>query len=252
MAKSEPITVTMKDRPDLVDKVEEMNRTIWPEFMHKDPIGNRYWPRLFRDFPDFQFALIDPDSETVIAAGNSLPLAWNGHPKDLPDEGWDWAVSGGFEDLAAGKTPSIQCALAVTIAPTHRGEGLSSKLLVTMREIGKSYGFEDLIAPVRPNMKSRYPLAEMERYIEWRNDDGLPFDPWIRVHARLGAEVIKVCPRSMHISAPVEDWERWTKIRFPDSGEYTVPGALTPVKIDRAINRGDYLEPNVWMIHSIR
>jgi len=93
----------------------------------------------------------------------------------------------------------------------------------------------------------------MERYIRWRNDDGLPFDPWMRVHAQLGGEIVKVCSRSMHITGTVEDWERWTGMRFQESGKYVVPGALVPVKIDRDENQGIYTEcmdapPGGWRV----
>lgn len=45
--------------------------------------------------------------------------------------------------------------------------------------------------------------------------------------------------------------EAWTGLRFPESGAYVVPGALTPVTIDREADRGEYVEPNVWMRHAV-
>ncbi|AQZ62322.1 hypothetical protein BKM31_13375 [[Actinomadura] parvosata subsp. kistnae] len=36
---------------------------------------------------------------------------------------------------------------------------------------------------------------------------------------------------------------------FPDSGSYVVPGALAPVMIDRQHDRGELVEPNVWVQH---
>jgi hypothetical protein len=38
---------------------------------------------------------------------------------------------------------------------------------------------------------------------------------------------------------------------FPESGEYVVEGALVPVEIDREHDRGLYVEPNIWMLHSV-
>jgi hypothetical protein len=38
-------------------------------------------------------------------------------------------------------------------------------------------------------------------------------------------------------------------MRFPDDGEYTVPGALVPVTFTNG--RGVYVEPNVWMRHRV-
>ena len=44
---------------------------------------------------------------------------------------------------------------------------------------------------------------------------------------------------------------KWTGLRFPESGEYIVPGALNPVEIDCELDRGEYIEPNVWMAHKV-
>jgi len=120
-----------------------------------------------------------------------------------------------------------------------------------MKAIGKEYGFHRLIAPVRPSLKSRYPLTAIDRYVEWTTADGLPFDPWLRVHARLGARIVKVCHYAMHIPGTIAEWQAWTSMRFPESGPYIVPGALLPVQIDVETDLGTYVEPNVWMVHEI-
>jgi hypothetical protein len=53
----------------------------------------------------------------------------------------------------------------------------------------------------------------------------------------------------MDIPGTVAEWEEWTGMAFPESGEYVVPGALVPVTIDRERDQGRYVEPNVWMLH---
>jgi hypothetical protein len=55
---------------------------------------------------------------------------------------------------------------------------------------------------------------------------------------------------SMVIRGKVEEWESWTKMRFPESGSYVVPGALQPISINCERNEGIYMEPNVWVRHS--
>lgn len=244
--------VTLADRSDLRDQVDEVTSGSWPEFMLHDSIADQYWYELYEVFPAYQFALLQPSSDRVVAAGNSVPLAWDGDAGKLPAEGWDWAMKKAFADAASGAAAKIQCALSITVSAPHLGKGLSPHMVEAMKQIGQSHGLESMIAPVRPNMKSQYPLTPMERYIEWRNEDGLPFDPWMRVHARLGAEIVNVCPRSMRIAGTVADWERWTEMRFPDDGEYVVPGALVPVTIDRDADQGVYVEPNVWLLHTIQ
>ena len=103
---------------------------------------------------------------------------------------------------------------------------------------------------MRPTWKERYPLIPMERYVRWTRQDGLAFDPWIRLHARLGAEQLEVCPASLRVEGTREEWEAWAGMPFPADGRYAVPGALVPVEF--AGGRGEYVEPNVWMRHPVR
>lgn len=223
----------------------------WPEFMLEDAVAHRHWHKLYESFGEFQFALVEPDGKTVVAAGNSLPLAWEGDPQDLPDEGWDWAMTSGFEDHTAEREARVVCALSITVAAGYRGRGISAQMVKAMRSMARSRGFPSLIAPVRPNLKSQYPLIAMERYVRWQNEEGLPFDPWMRVHSRLGARIVKTCEHSMVIRGTAADWQQWTGLRFPESGAYVVPDALCPVEMNRELDCGEYLEPNVWMIHGL-
>jgi GNAT superfamily N-acetyltransferase len=243
--------VQPKDRSDYDDLVAGVARQSWPEFMLNDPIADRHWDDLFERFADYQFSLLAPDEDVVVGMGNSVPLAWTDALADLPDEGWDWAFVQAVEDHAAGRQPAIQCALQIALPPARQGQGISRLMVQAMRAIGAARGFSQLIAPVRPSAKSRYPLTSIDRYVEWTTGEGLPFDPWLRVHARLGAHIIKVCHRAMMIPGTIAQWEQWTGLRFPDSGPYIVPGALNPVTMDAEADRGFYVEPNVWMVHAL-
>ena len=69
----------------------------------------------------------------------------------------------------------------------------------------------------------------------------------MRVPARLGGELLRPEPRSLRITGTVPEWERWTGLAFPESGEYSFPRGLAPGSIDREADRGTYFEPNVWI-----
>src|SRR5688500_6196205 len=133
---------------------------------------------------------------------------------------------------ASSPTTAVS-AVAITIGVDQRGRGLSKVMLEGMRKAVAARGLADLVAPVRPSQKHRYPLTPIDRYVEWRRDDGKLVDAWLRVHEDAGAELVRVAPRSMRISGSIADWESWTGMRFPDTGTYVVPGALVPVEIDR-------------------
>jgi hypothetical protein len=141
------------------------------------------------------------------------------------------------------------CALAAEVAPEARRGGLAGQLLGGMRELAGRPGLRRLIAPVRPSWKERYPLAPIERYVTWRREDGALLDPWMRLHERLGARVATPLPESMLISGTVAEWEQWTGLALPESGDYVFPHGLAPLHVDREADRATNWEPNVWMVH---
>ena len=47
------------------------------------------------------------------------------------------------------------------------------------------------------------------------------------------------------------DWETWTGLKLPQSGQYYIPGALNPMEMDIEKDDGVYIEPNVWMVHPV-
>ena len=163
----------------------------------------------------------------MLAEGHTIPVAWDGTDAGL-GPGIDASLAGGFALRAAGGTPSAVCALAAEIPPRHQRGGLSVRLLRAMAGLAAEAGLAHLIAPVRPNLKERYPTIPIARYAGWTREDGTPFDPWIRVHTRLGARLGPVLPHSMRITGRVADWESWTGMRFRSRPSTCSPRAWPP------------------------
>jgi hypothetical protein len=40
-------------------------------------------------------------------------------------------------------------------------------------------------------------------------------------------------------------------MKFPQSGQYVIPGALEPMQMNAEKDEGVYIEPNVWTLHEI-
>ena len=238
--------VTIAEQPDLADRLGPLIDSIWPEYMLQDPVASAHWPRLFSDFPENQFVLLDGDE--LIGTANSIPIAWDGCDSELPEDGWDWALATAMANADAGNPPAALVGLQIAIAPSHQGRGLSHQFVARLRDIAAGQGFSRLIIPVRPTLKHRYPLTPIERYMQWRREE-LPFDPWLRVHVRAGARIVKPCPRAMTIRATVGEWERWTGMAFPDTGQYIVPLALAPLAVYRETDVAAYVDPNIWVEH---
>jgi hypothetical protein len=77
---------------------------------HGDVLST-YWPRLYEQFPDFQFVLYDDEQDDVLAEGQTVPCSWDGATSSL-------------------------------------GPGIDDTM---MRAFALASGFGSLIAPVRPN-----------------------------------------------------------------------------------------------------
>ncbi len=238
-------TVTVAERPELLERAWEETIEAIPEYNQHGDVINAYWGRLTEERPEFQFYLLGDDDE-VLARGHSLPVHWDGSVGALP-AGIDGAIARGFDEDGA----NVLCAMLIAIPPDHQGRGLSPVAVQAMRELAGRHGLTALVAPVRPIWKERYPLVPIERYATWTRADGFLFDPWMRVHERAGATVLKPEPRSLRITGTVAEWEEWTHMAFPQSGDYWFPGGLATVEIDRDADSGNYWEPNVWMHHAV-
>jgi GNAT superfamily N-acetyltransferase len=241
---------THAERPDLAESSLWIESAIWPRYTRHSDILGQYWDRLSPDFPEFQFVLADEVTEEVVARGHTVPCYWDGLIESVPD-GIDALAVHAFGLAGNHIEPNALSALAIEIPPQHQSKGLGKVMLGAMRDLGSAHGLRNLLAPVRPNWKERYPLTPIERYMNWKRDDGLPFDPWIRVHYRLGAQFIKPAPRSLRITGTVAEWEARTELKFPESGLYVFPRCLTTLEIDVEADVGSYWEPNVWMYHQI-
>jgi hypothetical protein len=238
---------TAAERPDLWEeaRVDGALRVLWPEYNHHGIHTPTYFGALVPRFADYQAVFVDERCSRVVARGRAIPFRWDGSREDLP-AGIDALGIRAVEDGAA---PTALSALAAEVVGTAQGAGLSAVVIATMVGLARTHGLGVLVAPVRPNRKDRYPLTPIDRYAGWRRGDGLPFDPWLRVHVRMGARLVRPEPRSLHIVAPVTDWRSWTGTAFPRDGRYVFPGGLAP--LDVADGVGDYWEPNVWVVHVV-
>lgn len=241
--------VTLAERPGLEAAFWPQKVRIWPEYMFHDRYSDRLWHYTFETFPEFQLYMLD-DEDAPVAVAQSMPIAWDGTLADLPVGWYDILVraSAGHE---AGRRPNTLSPIEIAIQPEYRGHGVSYRLINALKNLATSRGFHAMLVAVRPSEKSNYPITPMERYVRWRRADGSPFDPWLRAHWRTGGEILTIAHPSMIVEGTVEQWEEWTGLEFPDSGDYIVPGALVPVHVDISMNLVRYVEPNVWVHHPI-
>ena len=241
---------TLAEHAELAPHFPRLHAAAWPRFVHEGNGTGGLWRHIYSDFADFQFGMWD-ESGALVAVGNTIPFICDGSRGDLPPDIPE-ILERGVAVKRDGRRPTALSALAAIVDPQQRARGLSQRVIEAMGEIARRHGLATLVAPVRPSQKQLYPLTPMERYVTWKRADGSASDPWVRVHERMGAEIMQVAPKAMVITDTVARWEEWTGLRFPESGSYVVAGAFEPVKIDLRRNVGRYEEANVWMRHPVR
>ncbi|MFC1853256.1 hypothetical protein ACFL27_23910 [candidate division CSSED10-310 bacterium] len=237
----------MEQKPYLKVEIDRLSFAAWPEFLHYGDV--KHWSRLFDTFAHFQIVICEPENQ-LIAVGHVVPVTWSGMVDNLPATITE-ILTRALSDSENSSEVTTLAALAAMVSKTHQKQGLSSILLQAMKAIGAKYNLTSLIAPVRPTLKSKYPLIPIHKYVRWTRSDGLPFDPWMRVHSRLGAQSLEVAPQTITVKGSIAEWQTWTKMIFPESGDYVVQGALQPVHIDCLKDEGVYQDPNIWMRHHI-
>ncbi len=240
----------LSERPDLIDRIYEVDAD-WPEFMTADPVMNAFYGQVAGAFPHLCAVAMDASgavAATARAVAFTLDLPGRGA---LPDGGLDRVMIWAFSDRLAGRAPDIASAVEIVIGQGHRGGGLSHRMLAALRDAARDAGLTRLVAPVRPNGKHRYPALPMAKYITMVREDGLPADPWLRVHVRTGGRIRKVAAASMVMAGSLAQWREWTGLPFDRTGDVIVPEALVPVHCDAEHDHAVYVEPNVWVEHAL-
>jgi hypothetical protein len=240
---------TLAERPEFASTLWDMENS-WQEFMLNDPLADFFYDVAARMYPEYVL-VADDDGEPgrLVARGCTMPFTFDG--VEPPDDGWDGVIRRGRLARDRGTRPDRISALEITVRRDLLGHGISSRMVLAMRDNAARLGFDELLAPVRPNQKHLEPHTPMSEYAFRTRADGLPHDAWLRVHARVGGKIVKVAPRSMVVPGTLEEWRSWTGLPFDRSGEIEVPGALSPVHCEVERDYAVYVEPNVWVSHPL-
>ena len=246
--------VTVAERPDMKSSFTGPEADPWPAFMGEDPIAPLFYSTNRIAHPEYGLIAYDAAAPDQAAArAFCAPFAWDGDPAlgELPADGWDGVIWRSARDRQAGREPNLVSALEITIRADLQGTGLSGRMLAAMRDNVARLGFEHLVAPVRPNRKHLVPDTPIGEYAALVREDGLPRDPWLRVHVRAGGRIVGTCKRAMVIPGTLEEWRSWTGLPFDTSGPVVVPGALVPVQCSVEHDYAVYVEPAVWVHHQL-
>lgn len=219
----------------------------FPEFIIADREVKKFIARIRECFTHLDLMLLD-ENETPVATGWGVPITWSGTAEDLPDT-FAQILSRALDvHDAKGEANTFVIGGAV-VHPGLKGSGAASELLDALRRLAHQHGLSAVLAPVRPTRKHLYPLASIGEYVSWVRDDGLPLDPWLRLHVRLGGRILALAPNAQTMTGTVEQWEEWANLKLPASGDYVISQGMSPLHIDIDRDLGTYVEGNVWVQH---
>lgn len=229
------------------EQIRELFSEGFPEFITADRLAKQYIGRIREWFADLDLTLVD-EHGIPVAAGWGIPIRWDGRTETLPS-GYTQATIRAVEGREQGIAPDTLVICGAIVSPSLKGRGLAGETLTALRRLAEEAGWPHVIAPVRPTSKASYPLTSIETFMKWTREDGTALDPWVRTHQRLGARILAAAPESQTMTGTIAEWERWTGMVFPESGDYVIPDGLSPLRIDRSDDQGTYVEPNIWMRH---
>jgi len=229
------------------DQMEALFAAGFPAFITADLEVKRYLPRVREYFPQLDVVLVDED-ERPAATGWGVPVSWTGDVADLPTSFADVLRRAVEVHESASEADTFVICGAV-VHPARKGTGTATDLVRVLVETGHSQGMSRVLAPVRPTRKHLYPLFPIAEYAAWVRDDGLPFDPWLRLHVRAGGRIIAVAPAAQTMTGSVRDWQEWAGMALPATGEYVIPQGMGLLRIDTVADLGTYVEPNIWVQH---
>jgi hypothetical protein len=218
----------------------------WPEFLRRadESHSGGLSERLASDQ-----LLLQPD-EALLGASPVLPCLCR-----LTDK---WVlITEKISPLQASESNEIESPASTLVVLTtmpslqsRTGDSVPDALKALYR-LARRKGCGSFAMPVRLSQKSEYPLIPFAQYVDWQQSNGRPFDPELRMHVDMGGSILAIAPRALVLEGSVAEWERWSGMRFAESGEYIVDGALRPVIIDCENNRGYYEEANIWVLHHL-
>ncbi|TXS41977.1 hypothetical protein [Streptomyces sp. OR43] len=230
------------------EQLKELFSEGFPAFISADRLVKEYIGRVGEWFAGLDLTLVD-EREVPVASGWGVPIHWDGLTETLPS-GYTQALVRAVEGRERGTEANTLVICGAVVTPSLKGRGLAGETIKALRRTAGEAGLDRVIAPVRPTTKARYPLTPIETFMRWNREDGMALDPWLRTHQRLGAEILAAAPASQTMTGTVAEWERWTGLALPASGDYVIPDGLSLLRIDRSADQGVYREPNVWMRHS--
>ncbi len=179
---------------------------IFPDLSHF-----RLGPNMFENIPLQVIVIVNNNSSNsseLIAHGIMTDIFWNQSYSGLPD-GWQGAVRKSYENTIQKSNKNTLVGLFVRVEKKFQQHGWAEKIICIMKELVRKDGYKSLIIPLRLPKRYELPYAKMPyaKFIALKRKDGQYLDYWLRLHTRLGGDVIGVSPNSHQHAMNLTDFK---------------------------------------------
>lgn len=213
--------IEQKTHLDIIELLQtQLKERPWCRyFLHENPLSPGNLNSTCRlEFVPFdrcvqdRFFYVNRSKNPEILAGSGITtqIFWDSNPESLPG-GWQGAVRQSYIDSNTNnRRPNTQVALLVFTTKRFRGRGLSGLILSKMCITAKKRGYRYLIVPALPptQFQKEYAKFSIEEIINLKRTDNQYLDYWIRLHTKMGADIIGHCAKSHRFAFTLEDFNK--------------------------------------------
>lgn len=253
------------------DEVMSFIRSIWPRYLTEESdisilvpyeavVYDRYYSERY-----FLWGIRRQSDRQLVACLSCASIDLEGLGRSLDQQGWQWAKQ---NSILSDSVNSLSL-LSATVSTEERANGLAKWMIESAKDLAKSLGFKQVVAPARPSLKHRYPEITMQDYLlmsgikfnslddelSYLGKDGtkskIPVDPWLALHLDLGAKILNICENSIEVVSSIGWWEKVLATSFKRLNEINIDTGLAPLKIDWNKKIAIYQEPNVWLEYQL-
>ncbi len=160
------------------------------------------------------------NNDRLIGHGVLCRISWDESINDLPI-GWSDST---YRSSIEKNYKNTYVALFARVQNEFRQQGYAAKLIKFMKEFSIIEN-KNLIIPLRPPFRYKKEYAQMSfsDFSSLVRDDGMPLDPWIRLHQRIGATRLSTSEFShQHVMSMQDFCSSFPYVKYDKTGYYMV------------------------------
>lgn len=179
-----------------INAYKEMHQLYKPTNNFPNFRDYRTGPYVF-DKIKLNWIIIIDENNNLLSHGMLCKIFWDGSVDSLPEDGWTGSTITSYKNEMEKIKNNTMVGLFAHVTKKFRDKKLSGELIESMKKLAKKYNYK-LIIPLRPpsRYQKEYCSMDFEKFCNLKREDGMPVDPWFRLHRKLNAKFLKISKTS--------------------------------------------------------